>query len=33
MEFPGYYINNAKFVPHYDDYIVQLAWHIIPKNF
>jgi hypothetical protein len=32
MEFPAYYIYDARFVPHMDDYVVTLAWHIIPKN-
>ena len=33
MEFPGYYIALAKFVPHYDDYVVQASFHIIPKGY
>jgi len=32
MEFPAYYLSDARFVPHIDDYVVTLAWHIIPKN-
>ena len=33
MEFPAYYIQDAKFVPHEPDLIVQMAQHIIPKVF
>ena len=33
MEIPAMYIYKAKFVPHVHDHIVQLAWHIIPKEF
>ena len=33
MEFPAYYIQDAKFVPHKPDLIVQMAQHIIPKGY
>ena len=33
MEFPGFYFNNAKFVPNQQNYILTLGWHVIPKSF
>lgn len=30
IEFPAYYYADAKFVPHYDDLIVDMSYHIIP---
>jgi len=32
FEFPSYYLNTARFVPHVKGHIVTLAWHIIPRN-
>ena len=34
MEFPGFYYYDAKFVPKADshNYIVVLAWHIVPQG-
>ena len=32
MEFPAYYYVGAKLVPHVQDMIVTMAFHIIPKS-
>ena len=34
MDFPGYYYYDSKFVPHEDkkNYIIVLAWHIVPTG-
>ena len=32
MEIPAYYYFDSKFVPHYQDQVVTMAFHIIPKN-
>lgn len=33
MEMPAFYIHQAKLVPHFKNYIIILAWHIVPKGF
>ena len=30
MDFPAYYFDQAKFVPHIKDFVVTMAYHIIP---
>ena len=32
MEIPAFYYNNAKYVPHFKDYMVTMSQHIIPKK-
>ena len=32
MEFPAYYYYDAKFVPHLQDHLVTMAFHIIPNG-
>ena len=33
MEIGSFYVYGAKIVPHCMDHVVQLGWHIIPKDF
>ena len=33
IEFPAYYFQDAKFVPHYDNLIIVMAYHIIPMQY
>jgi hypothetical protein len=32
MEIPAFYYNDAKYVPHFKDFIVTMSFHIIPKE-
>ena len=32
MEIPAFYYNDAKYVPHFKDYMVTMSQHIIPKK-
>ena len=32
MEIPAYYFYDARFVPHFKDYVVTMAFHVIPKK-
>jgi len=32
IEFPAYYYVDSKFVPHHDNLILVMAYHIIPKE-
>ena len=32
MEIPAFYYNDAKYVPHFKDYVVTMSQHIIPKK-
>ena len=32
MEMPVYYHLDAKFVPHFKDYVVSMGFHIIPNR-
>lgn len=32
MDMPVYYHHDAKFVPHFKDYVVSMGFHIIPKR-
>jgi hypothetical protein len=32
MEIPAYHFYDARFVPHFKDYVVTMAFHIIPKK-
>lgn len=31
MEYPGYYLMDARFVPYHDSYLVNLSWMINPE--
>lgn len=33
MDLPAYYFDNAKLVPHQKDFVVTLAYHIVPLDF
>ena len=32
LEIPAFYYNDAKYVPHFKDYVVTMSQHIIPKT-
>ena len=32
IQFPAYYYADARFVPHHDDLIVDMSYHIIPMG-
>lgn len=32
MNFPGYYYQDAKFVPNHNEYIICASWHIVPDG-
>lgn len=33
MNLPAYYIYQSKIVPHVEDHVLELACHILPKQF